>query len=55
MPTYDYKCNECGSTREIQKDFGDNTEPTCCQATMTRVWSAIPVHFKTGGFYSTGG
>jgi putative FmdB family regulatory protein len=55
MPRYDYKCDQCGGTQEIERSFGDNTEPICCQTTMIRVWSATPVHFKGDGFYSTGG
>ena len=55
MPTYDYKCNECGGTREVQKDFGDNTDPTCCQLTMSRVWSVPAVKFNGSGFYVNGG
>jgi putative FmdB family regulatory protein len=55
VPTYEYKCNECGSQREVIKEFGDDSVPTCCQVSMTRVWSSTPVIFKTGGFYSTGG
>ena len=55
MPIYEYKCNVCSATIEYERSFGDDTEPTCCQTTMSRVWSATPVHFKGGGFYSTGG
>lgn len=55
MPTYEFKCNTCGGTQEITKFLGDDTIPTCCSASMERVWSAPPVHFKAGGFYSTGG
>lgn len=55
MPTYEYKCKVCGGTQEIAKAFGDDTVPVCCNESMDRVWSSTPVHFKTGGFYSTGG
>lgn len=55
MPKYDYKCTVCGITQEIYKEFGDDSVPVCCQQSMERVWSAVPTHFKTGGFYSTGG
>ena len=55
MPKYDYKCNECGGTQEIERSFGDSTEPICCQITMTRVWSAPAIKFNGSGFYSTGG
>jgi putative FmdB family regulatory protein len=49
MPTYDYKCNKCGMSQEIQREFGENHEPTCCQETMSRVWSATPI-FRGGGW-----
>jgi len=55
MPTYDYKCEVCKAVQEIQKDFGDESVPTCCQQSMSRVWSAVPVKFNASGFYSTGG
>lgn len=55
MPKYDYKCNECGGQQEVERSFGDNTEPVCCGKSMTRVWTANPVHFKGSGFYVTGG
>jgi putative FmdB family regulatory protein len=54
MPTYEYKCNECGSQVEYERAFGEDHEPVCCQQTMSRVWSPTPTIFKTGGFYSTG-
>jgi len=50
MPTYDYKCNKCGMTQEIVREFGENHEPTCCQETMARVWSATPAIFRGGGW-----
>jgi len=52
---YDYKCEVCGGQQEIERPIGDDTVPVCCSTSMTRLWSATPVHFKTGGFYSTGG
>ena len=55
MPKYDYKCNVCGSIQEITKDFGDDTVPVCCQQSMVKIFSSTPVHFRTSGFYKTGG
>ena len=55
MPKYDYKCDKCGGQQEIDRSFGDSTEPICCQTVMTRVWSAPAVKFNGTGFYSTGG
>ncbi len=50
MPNYDYKCNECGMVREIYREFGEDHEPTCCQASMSRVWTATPAVFRGGGW-----
>jgi putative FmdB family regulatory protein len=55
VPRYDYKCEVCGSVQEITKDFGDNTVPVCCDASMTKIFSSTPIHFRGGGFYKTGG
>ena len=55
MPKYDYKCNDCGITREITREFGEDTEPICCNTAMARIWSAPAVKFNATGFYSTGG
>ena len=53
VPDYDFKCVTCNITIELQ----DSAPIPCsfCGLTMERVWSATPVHFKGGGFYSTGG
>lgn len=50
MPKYDYKCNVCGSTIEFERGFGEDREPTCCNHTMSRVWSATPAIFRGGGW-----
>jgi len=55
VPTYEYKCNVCGGQQELNKAHSDETTPVCCDTSMTKLWSAIPTIFKTGGFYSTGG
>ena len=44
-----------GELKPLVKEIGDESVPVCCQTIMTRVWSAIPAIFKTGGFYKTGG
>jgi len=54
VPTYEYKCSKCGGTREVYREFSDDTLPVCCESSMERVWSAVPTIFKTGGFYKTG-
>ena len=55
MPTYEYKCGECGIVIEYERSFNETVEPICCTMTMSRVWSPTPTIFKTNGFYKTGG
>jgi putative FmdB family regulatory protein len=53
MPVYDYKCTQCSGSVEYKRDFGDSTEPVCCDITMQRQWSAPGAIFNGSGFYST--
>lgn len=53
MPIYDYKCVQCSSSVEYKRDFGDSTEPICCNETMQRQWHSPGVIFNGNGFYST--
>ncbi len=53
MPKYDYKCSVCGSIIEFTRGFGEDREPSCCNETMTRIWSTPGVLFNGPGFYST--
>ena len=55
MATYDYKCSVCGGTQEIQKPMGSDWTPVCCEQSMQQIYTAPPIKFNTGGFYSTGG
>lgn len=50
MPRYDYKCGKCGGVQEVYQEFGHNYTPTCCQESMTKIYSATPAHFKGGGW-----
>jgi len=53
MPVYDYKCNACSSSIEFKREFGEDREPSCCNQTMQRQWSAPGVMFNAPGFYSS--
>ena len=53
MPVYDYKCTQSSGTVEFKREFGDNTEPVCCNEVMSRQWSSPGVVFNGNGFYST--
>jgi putative FmdB family regulatory protein len=54
MPTYDYMCQECGTTKEVFHKINDEPEVTCpkCGKTkMKKLMSAPPVVFKGTGWY----
>jgi len=52
VPTYEFKCDKCNSTVELHRSFDEEGVPTCttCNSSMSRVWQAIPAHFKGGGW-----
>jgi len=57
MPTYVYKCSQCGKVIEMRQpyDVEEREEPVCseCRELMERVWLPVGVHFKGGGWYAT--
>lgn len=58
MASYEYKCDTDSSTIVISRGMTEEEIlPYCddCNEPMTRVYSAPPVKFNGGGFYSTGG
>ena len=55
MPTYQYRCRECGEDLEVQQSFSDDPLTTCpsCQGSLRKVFSAVGISFKGSGFYKT--
>jgi putative FmdB family regulatory protein len=55
MPTYEYRCKECGQHLEVVQSFTDDPLTTCpaCQGELRKVFSPIGVSFKGSGFYRT--
>ena len=55
MPVYDFKCPKCDRTRTdtISIHVYDYQAICNCGTRMLKVFTAPPVHFKAGGFYST--
>ena len=53
LPTYDYKCEECGSEFELRLRFSDSVDQPCnsCDKMATRQFSAVPIVFKGSGWY----
>jgi len=53
VPTYSYKCTECGTAFDIQQAFTDDSLTECpnCGGKLRKVFSAIGVTFNGSGFY----
>jgi putative FmdB family regulatory protein len=55
MPTYQYRCTECGEDLEAVQKFSDAPLDTCptCGGRLRKVFNAVGVVFKGSGFYRT--
>ena len=56
MPTYHYRCKNCGYDFTEQQSFNDDPItvcPKCSQEQVRKVYSAVPIEFKGLGFYRT--
>ena len=55
MPTYEYRCDECGERHEVVQSFQDDPLTVCpaCGGPLRKVFGAIGVVFKGSGFYKT--
>ena len=55
MPTYQYRCTECGNDLEAVQKFSDPalTECPTCHGSLRKVFNAVGVVFKGSGFYRT--
>lgn len=55
MPTYQYRCNDCGADLEVVQKFTDDALTVCpeCEGNLRKVYSAVGVVFKGSGFYKT--
>ena len=55
MPTYDYRCQSCGSRFEVWQKITDEPVETCptCGGPVHRVLHPVGLVFKGSGFYKT--
>jgi putative FmdB family regulatory protein len=55
MPTYQYRCTDCGHDLEAVQKFSDAalTERPNCGGSLRKVFNAVGVVFKGSGFYRT--
>ncbi len=53
MPTYSYRCTECGTAFDIQQAFTDDSLTECpkCGGNLRKLFSAVGVSFTGSGFY----
>jgi len=55
MPTYQYRCTECGHDLEAVQKFTDAALTECpnCRGQLRKIFNAVGVVFKGSGFYRT--
>jgi len=55
MPTYSYRCTDCGHAFDIQQAFTDDSLTECpeCGGRLRKVFDSIAVTFNGSGFYRT--
>lgn len=56
MPTYTYRCEECGVQFDRFQKFTDQALtrcPECGKKSLHKVYSPVGIVFKGSGFYST--
>ncbi|HMI35032.1 MAG TPA: FmdB family zinc ribbon protein [Propionibacteriaceae bacterium] len=55
MPTYQYRCTECGEDLEAVQKFSDPALTNCptCGGPLRKVFNAVGLVFKGSGFYRT--
>ena len=55
VPTYAYRCTECGHAFDIYQSFQDAalTECTVCGGKLRKVFGSLGVTFNGSGFYRT--
>jgi putative FmdB family regulatory protein len=50
MPIYEFKCNVCQISIEIEKSIHEESQPICCGANMSRTYSTFGITFKGKGW-----
>ncbi len=55
MPTYAYRCADCGHAFDIYQQFSDDALTECpeCGGKLRKVFGSLGVTFSGSGFYRT--
>jgi putative FmdB family regulatory protein len=53
MPTYEYKCRDCGHQLDVVQSFTDEPLAVCptCTGSLRKVFSPVGIVLKGSGFY----
>jgi putative FmdB family regulatory protein len=53
MPTYEYRCRECGEQLEAVQAFTDDPLTDCpaCGGPLRKLFGSVGISFKGSGFY----
>lgn len=57
MPTYQYRCRQCGEEFEKVQSFSDDSTPKCpgcgtrSKKNVAKIFGAVGITFKGSGFY----
>jgi len=55
VPTYAYRCADCGHAFDVYQSFSDETLKVCpeCTGKLRKVFGSLGVTFNGSGFYRT--
>ena len=55
MPTYEYRCRDCGHTFDVVQAMSDDPLTVCpvCGGELRKVFAPPAISFKGSGFYAT--
>jgi putative FmdB family regulatory protein len=55
MPTYEYRCKDCGHTFDAYQSFTDDALTECpeCTGALKKLFGNVGISFKGSGFYKT--
>ena len=53
MPTYEYRCRDCGHDLEVQQSFTEDSLTICpaCGGSLRKLFGNVGISFKGTGFY----
>ena len=53
MPTYEYRCRDCGHDLEVQQSFTEDSLTVCpaCGGKLRKLFGNVGISFKGTGFY----